>query len=249
MQGVGGSHSGGGGIDGGGSGSGVATDALREELEEPWWILTDRGVASPWLHEEPAEPAWWEIQNRLYAAKRAASGKYGLFALDDANVWCGPSSRPSSPRPGSQDVPYEQGPGRGRPLSTIVWPKNGYEDEDEAEAGARERGAHDELHERGKHIMMQIKGRLGDDALYAHFKREARMHLVAVRLGASSSPTAEQRAAALSGLRSLHTLFMSIKPPALVPMAAELVSHLPSAFHTEWCMLLIQQGGAAVHHA
>ena len=205
MQGVGGSHSGGGGIDGGGSGSGVATDALREELVEPWWILTDRGVASPWLHEEPAEPAWWEIQNRLYAAKRAASGKYGLFALDDANVWCGPSS----PRPGSQDVPYEQGPGRGRPLSTNLSPKNGYEDEDEAEAGARERGAHDEAHERGKHIMMQIKGRLGDDALYAHFKREARMHLVAVRLGASSSPTAEQRAAALSGLRSLHTLFSS----------------------------------------
>ena len=216
MQGVLGSHSGGGGIDGGGSGSGVATDELREELEEPWWILTDRGVASPWLHEEPAEPAWWEIQNRLYAAKRAASGKYGLFALDDANVWCGPSS----PRPGSQDVPYEQGPGRGRPLSTIVWPKNGYEDEDEAEAGARERGAHDELHERGKRIMMQIKGRLGDDALYAQFKREARIHLVSVRLGASSSPTAEQRAAALSGLRSLHTLFMSTKPPALVPIIA-----------------------------
>ena len=246
MQGVGGSHSGGGGIDGGGSGSGVATDALREELEEPWWNVTDRGVASPWLHEEPAEPAWWEIQNRLYAAKKAASGKYGLFpTLDDANS----ASGPSSPRPGSQDVPYEQGPGRGRPLSTIVWPKNGYEDEDEAEAGARERGAHDDLHERGKHIMMQIKGRLGDDALYAQFKREARMHLVCVRSGASSSPTAEQRAAALSGLRSLHTLFMSTKPPALVPMAAELVSHLPSTFHTEWCMLLIQQGGAAVHHA
>ena len=92
--------------------------------------------------------------------------------------------------------------------------------------------------------MMQIKGRLGDDALYAHFKREARMHLVCVRSGASSSPTAEQRAAALSGLRSLHTLFMSTKPPALVPMAAELVSHLPSAFHTEWCELLMQQGGA-----
>ena len=205
MQGVGGSHSGGGGIDGGGSGSGVATDALREELEEPWWILTDRGVASPWLHEEPAEPAWWEFENRLYAAKKAASGKYGLFALDDANVWCGPSS----PRPGSQDVPYEQGPGRGRPLSTNLSPKNGYEDEDEAEAGARERGAHDEAQERGKHIMVQIKGRLGDDALYAHFKREARMHLVSVRSGASSSPTAEQRAAALSGLRSLHTLFSS----------------------------------------
>ena len=65
MQGVGGSAGGGGGIDGGGSGSGVATDALREELEEPWWNVTDRGVASPWLHEEPAEPAWWEIQNRL----------------------------------------------------------------------------------------------------------------------------------------------------------------------------------------
>ena len=32
-------------------------------------------------------------------------------------------------------------------------------------------------------------------------------------------------------------------------VAAELVSHLPSTFHTEWCMLLIQQGGAAVHHA
>ena len=205
MQGVGGSHSGGGGIDGGGSGSGVATDALREELEEPWWIVTDRGVASPWLHEEPAEPDGWEIQNRLYAAKKAASGKYGLFALDDANVWCGPSS----PRPGSQDVPYEQGPGRGRPLSTNLSPKNGYEDEDEAEAGARERGAHDEAQERGKHIMVQIKGRLGDDALYAHFKREARMHLVSVRSGASSSPTAEQRAAALSGLRSLHTLFSS----------------------------------------
>ena len=237
----GGSHSGGGGIDGGGSGSGVATDALREELEEPWWNVTDRGVASPWLHEEPAEPYGWEIQNRLYAAKKAASGKYGLFpALDDANS----ASGPSSPRPGSQDVPYEQGPGRGRPLSTNLSPKNGYEDEDEAEAGARERGAHDEAQERGKHIMVQIKGRLGDDALYAQFKREARMHLVAVRSGASSSPTAEQRAAALSGLRSLHTLFMSTKPPALVPMAAELVSHLPSAFHTEWGELLMQQGGA-----
>ena len=50
MQGVEGSHSGSGGIDGGGSGSGVATDELRLELVEPWWILTDRGVASPHKH-------------------------------------------------------------------------------------------------------------------------------------------------------------------------------------------------------
>jgi len=119
-----------------------------------------------------------------------------------------------------------------------------------AGSGARERVAHDGAHERGKHLMMQIKARLGDDVLYAQFKREARAHLDAVRRGAHrSSSTAEQRAAALSGLRALHTLFMSTKPPALVPMAAELVSHLPSTFHTEWCMLLIQQGGAAVHHA
>ena len=119
MQGAGGSSGGGGGIDGGGSGSGVATDELREELVEPWWILTDRGVASPWLHEEPAEPAWWEFENRLYAAKKAASGKYGLFALDDANVWCGPSSS----APASRTCPTSKGRGEGGPFRPTFLPR------------------------------------------------------------------------------------------------------------------------------
>ena len=81
MQGAGGSSGGGGGIDGGGSGSGVATDDLHEELVEPWWNVTDRGVLTADDEREELVEPWWKTQNRLYAAKRAESGKYGLFAL------------------------------------------------------------------------------------------------------------------------------------------------------------------------
>ena len=120
MQGAGGSSGGGGGIDGGGSGSGVATDDLHEELVEPWWNVTDRGVlTADDEREELAEP-WWKTQNCLYAAKRAESGKYGLFALTPVGRphegveqrW-----RPVLPSPRQPRRTLQARAGRGRPLS------------------------------------------------------------------------------------------------------------------------------------
>ena len=94
--------------------------------------------------------------------------------------------------------------------------------------------------ERGARLMKQIKAALRDDTAYSQFKRTARAALDAVRRGASRNAVEFDVDAAHVGLRTLHKLFTTTKPPALVPLVSDLEAHLPSAFQGEWRRL--QQG-------
>ena len=105
------------GINNGGGGCGVPAESPHEALVEPWW--SESGVAADDEREELVEP-WWKTENRLAAAKRGESDEWQSFAptpvgrpREDArsvNEHANSAGGPSSPLPGSQDVPFAQAP-------------------------------------------------------------------------------------------------------------------------------------------